>query len=85
MELTRPLTIEKAKDISQELGSSGEFTLSWLEGFKNRHNIRFNKPHGESRSADFTATENWLRDVDHRVIAGYKADDIFNADETDRG
>lgn len=82
VEITGPLIIEKAQEISKELDCPGEYTCSWLEGFKHRHHIRFKKLHGESKSADSTGAENWLRDVYPGIIAGYKAEDIFNADET---
>ncbi|GBM43560.1 Tigger transposable element-derived protein 6 [Araneus ventricosus] len=60
-----------------------EFKASngWLENFKKRHNIVFRKLCSESSSVDASSCEEWLSELPS-LLKDYKADDVFNADET---
>jgi hypothetical protein len=59
-----------------------QFSKGWLDGFKNRHNLKRFKQHGESRSAP--ALDNYQDEVIRlqRIIREYSSDNIYNADET---
>ncbi|GBM38002.1 Tigger transposable element-derived protein 4 [Araneus ventricosus] len=70
---------QKAEGFTKELDSNSEFKASngCLENFKKRHNIAFRKLCGESASS----CEEWLSELPS-LLKDYKADDVFNADET---
>ncbi len=73
---------EKALMYAAELGHS-EFTDSngWLARWQARHNVRMSILSGESGDVDKSVVEDWSKRLDS-VCAGYKLQDIFNADET---
>ncbi|GBN03409.1 Tigger transposable element-derived protein 4 [Araneus ventricosus] len=74
---------QKAEDFAKELDSNSEFKSSngWLENFKKRHNIFFRELCGESTSVDASSCEKRLSELPS-LLRDYKADDVFNADET---
>ena len=37
-----------------------KFSDGWLRHFKSRHGLHYKKAHGEAKSADFAAAEEWL-------------------------
>ena len=37
-----------------------KFTDGWFRHFKGRHGLHYKKAHGESKSAEFAAAEEWL-------------------------
>ena len=55
---------------------------SWLEHFKARNNIAFRRMCGESSSVTPEMTSDWLSQTLPSLLAEYKPEDIFNADET---
>jgi hypothetical protein len=58
-----------------------KFSISWLAGFKARHNIKRKKKHGEAAQVDKMQME--LNLVKIRDIYDlYQTPDIFNMDET---
>ncbi len=65
-----------------KLGHS-EFTASngWLARWQARHNVRMSILSGESGDVDKSVVEDWSKWLDS-LCAGYKLQDIFNADET---
>ncbi|GBL95746.1 Tigger transposable element-derived protein 4 [Araneus ventricosus] len=73
---------QREEDFEKELNSNSEFKASngWLENFKKRHNV-FLKFCGESASVDASFCEEWLSELPS-LLKGYKADDVFNGDET---
>ncbi|GBN90981.1 Tigger transposable element-derived protein 4 [Araneus ventricosus] len=73
----------KTEDFEKELDSNSEFKASngWLENFKKKHNIFFRKLCGESASVDASSCEELLSEFSF-LLKDYKADDVFNADET---
>ena len=57
-----------------------EFSVGWLNNFKQRHQIRYRIQHGEAGSVPVTAEEE-MKAV--RTLCGeYPEDDIYNMDET---
>ncbi len=61
-----------------------EFTASngWLQKFRERHHISFKTIVGEAGLVDKSVTDNYLNEILPNLIASYKPEDIFNADET---
>ena len=53
----------------------------WVENFKKR-NISFKTVVGEAGLVDNNVVDNWLKNILPKLIKGYNARDIFNADET---
>ena len=61
-----------------------EFTASngWLQKFCERYHISFKTIVGEAGLVDKSVTDNYLNEILPNLIASYKPEDIFNADET---
>ncbi len=53
----------------------------WLAWWQARHNVKMSILSGESGDVDKSVVEDWSKRLDS-VCAGYKLQDIFNADET---
>ena len=76
--------MEKARDFASHLGiTEGEITFSkgWLRQFKERHNVKRIRMHGESGSVDEQAIEETIADLRH-LLNRYAWNDIYNMDET---
>lgn len=56
-------------------------SASWIQRFRQRHNIVFGKISGESAAVDVNVCSNWLSNVWPSISAGYSDDQIYNADE----
>lgn len=77
-----PVLQGKAEFYAKKLGHV-DFRASngWMEKFKSRHDIVFKKVCGESKAVDDQVCEDWLEKLPLHC-AGYKPEDIFNADES---
>lgn len=53
----------------------------WLEKFKKRHDIVWKQVSGEANDVNQETVVEWKQKIS-RLIAGYKAKDVYNADET---
>ena len=82
--ITDRLLVEKAKALAEKLLIE-KFKASdgWLAGFKQRHSIKLQRPHGESGAADLEGVD-IARTVIGQIITelGYKLEDVYNMDET---
>ena len=81
--ISGPILQAKAKELALVLGHC-EFHCSsgWLECFKARNNIAFRRMCGESFSETPEMTSDWLSQTLPSLLAEYKPNNIFNADET---
>uniref|UniRef100_A0A8C4XF96 Tigger transposable element-derived protein 4 n=1 Tax=Erpetoichthys calabaricus TaxID=27687 RepID=A0A8C4XF96_ERPCA len=72
----------KAEEFAKELGHS-EFKVSngWLDKFKKRHGIVFNRLCGESAQVPEEDSIHWIQKLPE-IVQDYSPDDVFNADET---
>ena len=78
-----PLLMEKAAQLAEGLGITDfKASVGWLERWKERHNIKFKKQHGEKQDADDFGAERWVMEALPDIIKDYEPRDIFNADET---
>ena len=68
--------------IAEELSVDLKFSNGWLQGFKARHDLKYRKAHGEKKSADYKAAEEWRDTKWPELKLQYKLEDIYNADET---
>lgn len=78
-----PILLTKAEEFATRLGITDfKPNLSWIQRFRNRHNIVFGKVSGESSSVSTAVTETWLSTVWPKLRDAYPGEDIYNADET---
>ena len=78
-----PMLQEEARLMAQKLDHAEGFKASngWLESFKKRHNIRQFTISGESADVSEETVQDWYEKL-NVLMDGYKAEDIWNADET---
>jgi hypothetical protein len=53
---------------------------SWISCFKQHHYLVYKKMDGESAAVDTNSTDLWFKRLPE-LLEGYKAQDIYNADE----
>ena len=77
-----PMLQEEARIIAEKMGHR-QFKASngWLEKFKKRHNIRQFTISGEAADVSDETVEGWQERL-KSIMAGYKAEDVWNEDET---
>ena len=79
------LLVEKAKQLAEGLNVT-DFKASdgWLAKFKKRHNIKLQRPHGESGAADIEGID-VARTIVPKIITelNFSLEDVYNMDETD--
>lgn len=80
--ISGPLLLGKAIQFSKQMNLSYKPDSSWIERWKNRHNIHYKRIVGEQASADILGAESYITNVLPNLIAGYNLRDIYNADET---
>lgn len=66
---------------ANELISPSEISLSWVQKFKRRYNIRLRVTHGEAGSVDTAQLEAQRAEL-QELIEQYDPDDVYNFDET---
>ena len=77
-----PQLIAKAKEIATRLGIDGfEGSSGWLTKWKGRYNIKKIRVSGESGDVSGATISSWKERLPE-LLQGYKAEDIFNLDET---
>ncbi|KAL4091075.1 hypothetical protein QTP88_025816 [Uroleucon formosanum] len=78
-----PMLKCKAEELSRKIGNNQFIaTDGWLSRWKNRHEIKFKRVHGEKASADESASNDWKVDRLKIILNDFSPDNIFNADET---
>lgn len=77
-----PIMCQKAEEIAKTMGKDFVATDGWFNRWKRRENIVFKQLHGEEKSADYVAANEWIKSEWPKIIAEYSPEDIYNADET---
>ena len=78
-----PVFYTKAVAIAEEIGFPDfQPNPSWLQRFKKRNGIVFNKVSGEAGSVSEKTVEDWKSKTLPHILKDYQPSDIFNADET---
>lgn len=81
--ISGPILLTKAEEFATRLGIVDfKPNPSWIQRFRNRHNIVFGKVSGESAAVSTAVTETWLNTVWPTLRDGYSDEEIYNADET---
>lgn len=81
--ITSDLLREKAIQFAQKLGDNKfDGSLSWIQRFRQRHNIVYGKVSGEANDAPTQSANDWIKSVWPKVKENYSDDDIYNAYET---
>ena len=77
-----PLLATKARSFADMLGKNDfEASPGWLTRFKECHSIVFKNVCGESSSVSSDTVDRWVSDSLPKLMEGYDARDVFNADE----
>ncbi|XP_047505969.1 tigger transposable element-derived protein 6-like [Pieris napi] len=77
-----PILKEKAEEFANSLKIKNfKASNGWLQNFKKRHDLAFNKICGESASVSKSVCQEWKSEL-HNVVNDYDPNDVFNADET---
>ena len=81
--ISGPMLQDEAMKIAEKLSCSSQFKASngWLQSFKKRHNLKQLTVSGEAADVAEETVENWHERLKF-ILAGYKAEDIWNEDET---
>ncbi|XP_056641291.1 tigger transposable element-derived protein 4-like [Diorhabda sublineata] len=77
-----PILLTKAREFSAMLNKDFQPDPSWVQRFRNRHNIVFAKMSGESADVPAGVKDHWLGNVWPKIREGYVDEEIFNCDET---
>ncbi|KAM6276221.1 uncharacterized protein M6G45_001298 [Spheniscus humboldti] len=80
--LSGPILKAKAEELALSSGRDFEATDGWLCRWKTRHNIVFKRHQGEKADADVGSAQSWVSEVLPALLASYRAQDIFSAEET---
>uniref|UniRef100_A0A1I8M6K0 HTH CENPB-type domain-containing protein n=1 Tax=Musca domestica TaxID=7370 RepID=A0A1I8M6K0_MUSDO len=76
------MLMEKAEQLAQQMNCDFTPSTGWLWRWQQRQGIKLRKIHGEQKSADSNAAEDFLSSVVPNIISEYEEADIFNADES---
>jgi len=80
--ISGPILLAKTDQLAEIMKIENfKCSASWIQRFRQRHNIGFDKISGESSAVNTEVCSNWLADVWPSIRAGYHDDEIYNADE----
>jgi len=81
--ISGPMLEQKAEFFAQKIGHSDfKATEGWISRWKDRHNIKFKRFHGEKSSADTNGANEWSLAKLPEILKKFSPQDIYNADET---
>lgn len=80
--LNLPILKTKATELARELGHDFVPSDSWLNRFKDRHNLKFKREYGEKQNMDLEAANEFRTYNLPHLLENYDHNNIFNADET---
>ena len=72
----------KAQELTEKINIKGfQASDSWLDCWKNRHNVSFKTVSGEGNSCATEMTAPWKKTTLPKILSKYRLDKIYNADE----
>lgn len=80
--ISGPMMKTKAEELGKLVGDKFTCSDGWLDRFKKRHNIVFEKVCRKSASVDKNLCNDWISQVWPAISKRYSEENIFNADET---
>lgn len=81
--ISGPMLEQKAEFFAEKIGHSDfKATEGWISRWKDRHNIKFKRFHGEKSSADTNGANEWSLAKLPEILKKISPQDIYNADET---
>ena len=76
------ISLEKACHLATQHGGTATLNAPWIDRFKIRNNIHFERIHEENNSADHKSAEDWTRSILPAIASKTNTDCIYNADGT---
>ncbi|KAL4132268.1 hypothetical protein QTP88_009457 [Uroleucon formosanum] len=81
--ISGPMLEQKAEFFAEKIGHSDfKATEGWISRWKDRHNIKFKRFHGEKSSTDTNGANEWSLAKLPEILKKISPQDIYNADET---
>jgi hypothetical protein len=82
MPISGPILQTKIDQLAEKMKIENfKCSASWIQRFRQRHNIGFGKISGESSAVNTDICSNWLANVWPSLRSGNCDDEIYNADE----
>lgn len=81
--ISGPILQAKADQLAEKMKIENfKCSASWIQRFRQRHNIGFGKISSKSSAVNTEMCSNWLANVLLSLQAGYCDDEMYNADES---
>jgi len=80
--ITNQILKTKAYHFAKLTDKNISISDGWISRWKAKHNLVSKIDHGEKKDADLQSSQNWVKSILPNILKEYKAEDIFNCDES---